>query len=83
MLIKISRHAKRKKPGHVAYLVAIPAADPEFASLIQAQSHTFVEIDYEIISTVADSRRVVLSYKRKYAHKVLLNRLVKLAQKKK
>ena len=34
-------------------------------------SHTFVEIDHEIISTVillpsADSRRVVVSYKRNY-----------------
>ena len=27
-------------------------ADPRVASLIPAQSHTFVEIDYEIISTV-------------------------------
>ena len=30
----------------------------------------------------ADSRRVVVSYKRKYVHKVLVNRLVKLAQEK-
>ena len=28
------------------------AADPAVASLIPAQSHTFVEIDHEIISTV-------------------------------
>ena len=40
--------------------------------------------DHEIISTAillpsADSRRVVVSYKRKYVHKVLVNRLVKLA----
>ena len=27
----------------------------------------------------ADSRRVVVSYKQKYVHKVLVNRLVKLA----
>ena len=27
-------------------------ADPEVANLIPAQSHTFVEIDHEIISTV-------------------------------
>ena len=27
-------------------------ADPEVASLIPARSHTLVEIDYEIISTV-------------------------------
>ena len=48
------------------------------------ESHTFVEIEHEIISTdilllSADSRRVVVSYKRKYVHKVLVNRLVKFA----
>ena len=51
------------------------------------RSHTFVEIDYELISTVillpsADSSRVVVSYKGKYVHKVLVNLLVKLAQEK-
>ena len=60
-------------------------ADPEVASLTSVRSHTFVEIEYEIISMPilllsADSRRVVLSYKRKYVHKALLYRLVKLAQ---
>ena len=50
-------------------------------------SHTFVEIDHEIISTaillpLADSRRVVVSYKRKYVHEVLINCLFKLAQEK-
>ena len=40
-------------------------------------SHDFVEIDHEIISTVitypsADPRRVVVSYKRKYVHGVLV-----------
>ena len=43
-----------------------------------------MEIDHEIISTAillpsADSRRIVVSYKGKYAHKVLVNGLVKLA----
>ena len=61
--------------------------DPGVASLFPAWSHTFVEIDREIISTAillhyADSRRVVVSYKQKYVHKVLVNCLVKLAQKK-
>ena len=56
-------------------------------SLISIRSHTFVEIDLEIISTAillpsADSRRDVVSYKRKYVHKVLANGLVKLAQEK-
>ena len=62
--------------------------DPAVGSLIPARSHTFAEIDCEIISTVilppsAHSRRVVVSYKRKYVHKVLVNCLVKLALQKK
>ena len=57
------------------------------ASLIPARSHTFVDIDREIISKVIlllspDSRRVVVSYKRKYVHGVLVNSLFKLAQEK-
>ena len=63
-------------------------ADPGVASLILAWSHTSVEIDHEIIFTAillpsVDSRRVVVSYKRKYVHKVLVKRLVKPAQEKK
>ena len=56
--------------------------------LIRDRSHTFVEIDHEIISTVIllpsmnHSRRVVVSYKQKYVHEVLVNRLFKLAQEK-
>ena len=43
-------------------------ADPGAASSIPGWSHTFVEIDHEIISMVipllsADSRRIVISYK--------------------
>ena len=62
-------------------------ADPGVMSLIQARSHTFMEIDHETISSVillpsTDSRRVVVSYKRKYVHEVLLNYIVKLAQEK-
>ena len=59
-------------------------ADPGVASSIPARSHTFVEIDHEIISTVIllPSRRVVVSYKRKYVHEVLVNCLFKLAQEK-
>ena len=46
-----------------------------------------MEIVHEIISTAillpsADSRRVVVSYKPKHVHKVLVNRLFKLAQEK-
>ena len=54
---------------------------------IPARSHTFVEIDREIFPTAillpsADSRRVVVSYKQKYVHEVLVNHLVKLAKEK-
>ena len=64
------------------------AADPGVASSIPAQSQTFMEIDHEIISMVillppTDPRKVVVSCKRKYVHKVLLNCLVKLVQEKK
>ena len=56
-------------------------------SSIPAWSHTFRAIDREIISTpillpYSDSRRVVVSYKQKHVHKVLVNCLVKLAQEK-
>ena len=61
-------------------------ADPGVACWIPAWSHTFMEIDHEVISTAilipsADPRRVV-SYKRKYVHKVLVDCLVKLNQEK-
>ena len=39
-------------PGPVAKSVASQTADPGVASLIPAWSHTFVAIDYVIISTV-------------------------------
>ena len=48
----------RVTPGRVAQSVTCLAtdacltADPGIASLIPARSHTFVEIDHEIISTV-------------------------------
>ena len=76
-------------PGRVAQSVTCLATDacltanPGVASSIPARSHTFVEIDHEIISMVillpsADS----FSYKRKYVHKLLVNRLFKPAQEK-
>ena len=48
-------------------------ADQGVPSSIPGRSHTFVEIDHEIISRAillpsADSRRVVVSYKRKYIY---------------
>ena len=81
-------------PGRIAQSVTCLAtdacltADPGVASSIPVRSHTFVEIDHEMISTVIlplpliHSRRVVVSYKRKYEHKLLVNRLFKPAQEK-
>ena len=79
------------KPGCVGQLVmclatdACLTSDPGIPSLIPARSHTFVEIDHEMISTVIlmnHSRRVVVSCERKYVHQVLVNGLFKLAQEK-
>ena len=81
-------------PGRVAQSVTCLAtdacltADPGVASSIPVRSHTFVEIDHEMISTVilllplSHSRRVVVKYKRKYVHKLLVKRLFKPAQEK-
>ena len=81
--------------GHVAESVkclatdACLTADPRVTSLIPALSHTFVKIDHEVISTAIisslplnHSRSVVVSYKQKYVHEVLVNCLFKLAQEK-
>ena len=51
-------------------------ADPGVRSLIPARSHTFREIDHEIISMAillpsADSKRVVVSYKRNCVQEIL------------
>ena len=75
-------------PGRVGQSVtcltsdACLTTDPGVARSIPAQSHNFVKIDREIISSLPlnHSRRVVVSYKRKYVHEVLANRLYKLAQ---
>ena len=51
-------------------------------------AHTFVEIDHEIFLRsfsslrLNHSRRIVVSYKRKYVHEVLVDCLFKLAQEK-
>ena len=75
-------------PGHVTQSVTCLATDacPGVASSIPAPSCTFVDIDHEIISAVIllpsaeSSRRIVVSYKQKYVHKVLVNHLIKLVQ---
>ena len=62
---------------------ASPIAEPEVASLTPARSHTFVEIDHEIISMVSLllplSKRVVVSYKQKYVHEVQCTQAFKRA----
>ena len=85
---------KKYGPGRVAQSVTCLAtdacltADSGVVSSIPVRSHTFVEIDHEMISTVIlllpliHSRRVVVSYKRKYVHELLVNRLFKPAQEK-
>ena len=67
-------------PGCIAQLVACQKQDPGVTSSIPARSHTFAEIDQEIISTAihlpsTDSRRVVVSCTRKYVHEVLVKPL--------
>ena len=62
-------------------------AAPGVPSSIPARSHSFVEIDHKIISTAflllsSNSRRLVVGYKGKYVHIVLVNCLVELAQEK-
>ena len=77
-------------PGRIAQSVTCLAtdacltADQGVASSIPVRPHTFVEIDHEMILLLPliHSRRVVVSYKRKYVHELLVNRLFKPAQEK-
>ena len=59
---------------------------PRSPSYCRFRGRQFVEIDHEIISShsppSADLRMVIVSYKQKYVHEVLVNRLVKIAQEK-
>ena len=74
--------------GRVGQSVTYLAADtPRGREFNPARVHTFMEIDHEMISTVilllsTDSRSVVVSYKQKYMHEVLVNCLVKRAKEK-
>ena len=81
-------------PGRVAQSLTCLATDacltayPGVASSIPVRSHTFVEIDHEMISTVillpsADSfKKGCCQLCRKYVHELLVNRLFKPAQEK-
>ena len=50
--IKLPKKKKKKSTGPRSATDACLSADLGVASSIPAQSHTFVEIDHEIISTV-------------------------------
>ena len=52
--------------------------DPGVASSIPAPSHT-LEIDHEIIAMAILLLQLVVSYKRKHVHEVLVNRFVNFA----
>ena len=62
--------------------------DQGAASSILVRFYTFLKIDHEIISTViplpsTDSfKKGCVSYKRKYVHELMVNRLFKLDQEK-
>ena len=62
--------------GYVPQSVSCLIADPRVTSSIPAWSHTFAEINHEIISTAiflpsTDSRRDVVNYKRMFAKHLL------------
>ena len=69
-----------KQFGHISCQASDTCltADTGVTSSIPARSHTFVDIDHERNSMVillpsSDSRRVVVSYKPKFGHEVLVN----------
>ena len=71
----------------IAQSVMCLTADPGVVSSIPIQSHTFLEIDREIISTAfllpsAYSRRVVVSYMQKYVPRYWLTAKSNLPRKK-
>ena len=78
----------RSAVGNLLVTDAKLAADPGVASSIPARSHTFVEIDHEIISTVillpsAESfMKGCCQLQAKVCARLLVNCLFKLAQEK-
>ena len=72
---------------HISYIAMEHGLSVTCLTADTEGSHTFAEIDHEIISTAvllpsADRRKVVVSYKRKCVHEVLVYCLAKLAQEK-
>ena len=84
--MQISGHIVQSIPCMAAH--ASLTVDPEIASSIPVRSHTFVEIDHEIISTVillpsAESfKKECCRLQAKVCAQLLVNRLFKLAQEK-
>ena len=77
----------RRAVGNVSDCRYVSDCRSRVTNSIQPRSHTFVEIYHEIISTAillpsADSRGAVVSYKRKFVHDLIFNRLVELVQEK-
>ena len=71
----------------IAQSVTSLTADPGVASSIVAQSHIFMEVDHEIISTAIlllplIQEGLLSATCEKYVHEVQVNELVKLAQEK-
>ena len=71
----------------MAQLVASLISDQTVVSLIPILPHTFLETDQKTIfyghsSHCANSKSVVISYKRMYVHYLLVNRYVKLVPEK-
>ena len=81
--VDLNMHGKGTDQDQMTYSPSCTAQwvtyDPGVRSLIPVRYHTLVEIDYEInamviLLTSADTRRVVVN-----VHKVMVNRLIKLA----
>ena len=90
---KTTKQTNKGIPGSITQSVKCLATDSSMTAdlgvqiAIPARSHTFMEIDHEknirSFSSLPlnHSRRVVVSYKRKFVHKVLVNCLFKLPRK--
>ena len=65
-------------PGHVAQSVTCLTAD----TCLTSTAESAVASSTACLLPSVNSRRAVVSYKRKYVHQVLANRLVKIAQEK-
>ena len=72
--LKVSSFLNCEGPDQTDTCLTAGSGQSGVESSIPARSDTFAKIEHEIFSTAillpsADSRRVVVSYKRKYVHK--------------